>query len=286
MNVGKSELPYGYIYLVTNKVNGKSYIGSRKLSRDRYWRQYMGSGKLIKAAIQRHGSSSFTKSLLSYIHGTQEDLHEAEWRTIQGYTSQGLGGEYNLYHGPGAGGDTFSSLSPASLDEVRRRQREGLSASTAFKQYHTRTVEENRTAFILFMEKHGEEILAFYREDGSMLRTARRYSIAPKRFSQYLDAIEEPKGHGGAATNEAKRSLSRQVKEGVIYKSGETWTELHQRLLETPIAEMRKHHGREEMLALLGVSSTVYKNFLRRHGMGRKPLTCDLCLDVDKPSCS
>ena len=274
-------IPYGYIYRITNKKNGKSYIGSRKLSRDRYWREYLGSGKLIKAALRRYGEESFTKELLLYVHGTQKDLHREEWRIIQEHAHLHGGAQYNLYHGPGAGGDTFSTLSPTSREAALERQRRGVKESQALALHREAMREEKAKAFSSLMGIRGEEILAFYREDGSMLRTCQRYAIPLWRFSRYLDEVGERKHHGGASTDEEKARLSKQSRERAQYKSGESWEELHGRLINTPIEEMRGSHSREEMLDLLRVSSGVYKGFLRRHGMGRKPLPCDTCRGVD-----
>lgn len=36
---------YGYIYLIINKVNGKTYIGQHKSNKYWYEDKYMGSGK-------------------------------------------------------------------------------------------------------------------------------------------------------------------------------------------------------------------------------------------------
>lgn len=44
-----------YIYLTTNTINGKKYIGM--CTRDDDW--YFGSGKLIKSAIKKYGKENF-----------------------------------------------------------------------------------------------------------------------------------------------------------------------------------------------------------------------------------
>ena len=51
-----------YVYKITNKINGKWYIGKRK-HRLPFNDPYMGSGKLIKVAIEKYGKDNFTKEI-------------------------------------------------------------------------------------------------------------------------------------------------------------------------------------------------------------------------------
>ena len=53
----------GYIYQITNQINGKKYIGSSKKDPKDNW-TYYGSGKLIKQAIEKYGKENFTKEIL------------------------------------------------------------------------------------------------------------------------------------------------------------------------------------------------------------------------------
>ena len=42
-----------YIYLIVNKVNGKTYVGQRKSFKEWYEDKYMGSGKLLAKAKKK-----------------------------------------------------------------------------------------------------------------------------------------------------------------------------------------------------------------------------------------
>ena len=87
----------GYVYLTTNTVNGRQYIGKRQKSH--FERSYKGSGKNLKLAFKKYGKDKFSTVILEKCE-TIEELCEAEKKWIAEFRKKGA----NLYN-IAAGGD-------------------------------------------------------------------------------------------------------------------------------------------------------------------------------------
>lgn len=68
---------YHYFYRITNKLNGKFYLGVRtsKVSPEKDY--YMGSGTAIRAAIRKYGKENFSREIIKCFD-TQEEAYEYE----------------------------------------------------------------------------------------------------------------------------------------------------------------------------------------------------------------
>lgn len=67
------------IYKVTNLVNNKEYIGSHKT--ENIDDGYMGSGKYLKRAIEKHGLESFRKDIL-FVYDNPDEMYRKEGELV------------------------------------------------------------------------------------------------------------------------------------------------------------------------------------------------------------
>ena len=125
---------YGYIYKTTNLVNGKIYIGQKK-SNVFLGDKYLGSGKILKMAIEKYGKENFSVELL-HESLNKLDLDAMEICYIYNYRDMGYS-MYNIANG-GNGGDTFSNLSKERQDLVRQKHSENSGMKKGSSGYEKR----------------------------------------------------------------------------------------------------------------------------------------------------
>ena len=108
---------YGYIYLITNKVNGKKYIGQRAADFKTDFK-YLGSGTLIKKAVAKYGTENFNKELLEECN-SKEELDDKEKFWILKFNAIEDESFYNL-----ANGANGSAKGSKRSEETKRKQSE------------------------------------------------------------------------------------------------------------------------------------------------------------------
>ncbi len=106
-----------YIYMVTNDLDGLSYVGqSRKDSKGHEW--YLGSGHRIVNAVKKHGREHFKKVILEDDITDSKTLDEREQFWIVEMNTMKPNG-YNLREG----GTNWQPLSPEAMAERSARQK-------------------------------------------------------------------------------------------------------------------------------------------------------------------
>ncbi len=104
----------GIVYLTTNLVNHKIYVGlstKNQLS-------YVGSGVLLSKAVKKYGRNSFKKEILRSNISTPEELRSWENYYVNLYNSQNKDIGYNMCPGGLGGGWTHDST---AIEKIRER---------------------------------------------------------------------------------------------------------------------------------------------------------------------
>ena len=126
---------YGYIYITTNKITGKIYIGQKK---GVYDCDYFGSGKYISRSVNKHGKESFENNVIEWCKDKHE-LNQREIYWIKKYNSTDNNIGYNISTGGIWGGIVGLS------EEDKQKYKKRLSESS--KRVWRTMPEEKRIKF-------------------------------------------------------------------------------------------------------------------------------------------
>lgn len=89
--------PYGFIYITTNMINGKRYLGMCAYHRQNH-KTYLGSGKALKRAVRKYGNENFSRVITEECL-TKDDMIAAEVRHIKELDCVSDKSWYNINHG-------------------------------------------------------------------------------------------------------------------------------------------------------------------------------------------
>ena len=92
--------PYGFVYITTNLINGKRYIGRCKFdtTRPNAWKTYLGSGVALKLAVKKYGRQNFKKVIVSWAMN-EEELNNQEMTLIDFFDAVQSDNYYNVSNG-------------------------------------------------------------------------------------------------------------------------------------------------------------------------------------------
>ncbi len=111
---------YGFVYITTNILDGKRYIGQRSLSKQGH-ADYLGSGKALLRAIRKHGRENFTREVVYYA-ATKDALDQAERDLIAEHDAVASREFYNLV--PGGHGCSLGFKGKTHSPETREKMRQ------------------------------------------------------------------------------------------------------------------------------------------------------------------
>lgn len=111
---------YGFIYITTNLINGKKYVGKRRYSYG--WEFYLGSGLYLNRAVKKYGRDNFKKEIIDEAE-SEELLRAKEKYYIKKFNAIQDKNWYNIADG-GLGGNTISGLNEQDYERFINSIRE------------------------------------------------------------------------------------------------------------------------------------------------------------------
>ena len=136
----------GYVYLTTNMINNKRYIGQhRSIEFDP---SYLGSGKLLTRAIQKYTKEAFKCEILCTCE-SDEELDHMERYYISKYNAVNSPEFYNLSEGGYSGDKLSDSIYTKNAwkdPEYRKKHVDAMKAKWADPDHHASHSKANRDA--------------------------------------------------------------------------------------------------------------------------------------------
>jgi len=132
------EKPKSYVYCVTNKVNGKYYIGSHCGTNPKY----MGSGVALKHAFRKYGRDQFEKTVLYYC----DDYQKHEGKLLVALDAANDPKSYNLTNAGsgGSAGRVYSEETRRIMQEKHGGKNNPMYGVKQTPERIAKTIESNR----------------------------------------------------------------------------------------------------------------------------------------------
>ena len=115
---------YNCIYMYTNKINGKRYVGQAKDFNERHKQHIRNHKMIVDKAIDKYGADSFEIKILAHDVPTLDKLNEYEKFFIKRYKSSVKEWGYNVAEG-GHNGNVFDGKTEEEMREIGKRMSEG-----------------------------------------------------------------------------------------------------------------------------------------------------------------
>lgn len=98
--MGVPDGAYGFVYITTNNLNGRMYVGQKKIDDWGVWKNYLGSGKALKQSVKKYGKENFSREILDFAY-SPEELNTMEIKYILDLNCVSDPRYYNLVEGGG-----------------------------------------------------------------------------------------------------------------------------------------------------------------------------------------
>lgn len=207
-------MKYYTIYKITNKINGKFYIG-KHITEDLN-DNYMGSGKLIKKAIEKYGIENFEKEIIK-IYDNEYDMNIAESLLIDLSDKH----SYNLQPGGNGSWNYINENNLANTDELKKKKSEKMKEywteekrkekSEQMKEYNKENGTERYSDFLkqryedpVFMEKFKSTMNNVNKDENKRITASQKIKDKWENDLNFKEKMKKrkPRGSDGSALKE------------------------------------------------------------------------------------
>lgn len=146
---------YGFIYLTTNNIDNKKYIGQKNYDLQGRWKNYLGSGIHLRRAIDKYGRENFSREIIEECK-TKEELDQREIYWINLYNATESEDFYNIASG-GDGGYTLRGFSEEETSKIIEKRNSSLRERAANGQCcYTSKITEDKAKEIIKLLLSGQ----------------------------------------------------------------------------------------------------------------------------------
>ena len=159
--------PIGFVYLTTNIVNGKIYVGQYTFKADkRLNANYLGSGTVIEQAIKKYGRENFKRRILKLCYTVNQLNGYETYYTLKYNPMLDPKIGYNQIIGPNR---VCGNKNPASYPNVKKKMIEVNRKTTSNPEYRKRQSEIMKEYYkthkpTFLGRKHSEESIRLMRQ--------------------------------------------------------------------------------------------------------------------------
>jgi group I intron endonuclease len=205
-----------YVYIVTNTVNGKKYIGLSVNKKVKFRETYLGSGKLIKQAIKTYGRDNFTKHIVKEFDN-ESDARCFERSLIEQHDAVRSPLFYNLSGGGYGGGAVGRKVSEATKAKISMALR-GRKRPEVGKKVGAKLLGKKQSALTVLKRAQAIKAAWLGKSKEELLVRSSKISKALTGRSFKKETKEKLSKAKCKLTEQQIRDICRLVLEGVRYK--------------------------------------------------------------------
>ena len=261
-----------FVYLTTNKINGKQYIGQHRCKRSELFTDgYLGRCIAIKLAIKKYGRENFERIILEYANSPEElNALEAKYANEailenDNFYNLKTGGNQNIVYSKEVGrkisesrkGMVFTDEHRKHISESKRR--ENLSEETRKKNSESKKGNKNRLGKHLSEESkkkmHDSHVGRFKGADNPMFgrhhTEEAKKKISIKKKELYKNKQNHPQ-FGREKSSEHRKKISDSLKGNIPWNKGKKMSdEYRQKLSESHKGKKRSEESLKKLSASL-----------------------------------